>query len=546
MSNVATRFAPSPTGALHIGGVRTALFCWLYSKNKKGTFHLRIEDTDKERSKDEHKIQIIKSLKWIGIEHDGELYIQSTKINDHIDIANELLKNGHAYKCYCSTEEIEDQKKRAKQKKLPYTYNRKCRELSESDAPKDIKPVVRFKSKIEGSSILKDLVQGDVEIDNITIEDFIILRNDGTVWTVGENNNGQLGQGNLTNSMNAIQVPGLTNIISVGAGEYQSFAIDNNGNLYVWGNNGSGQLGLDDLTNRLDPTLSPLENVINAQGGAAHSAFLTSDEKVFTAGDNSFGQLGTGNFTNSTVVIQVGVSGADMISTGQYTTLVKRADMSVFGFGNNTEDQLSLTGLSVNTPEHIIDLDGVSFIEASKSSSHVIYSTTKLCSSQDVLVNMLTTPLITITAVNDLLSAISGTSYQWYFNGNPIPGETNQTMIASQTGDYSVEVTFANGCTGISDVYFFSMVSIENLTFENVNVFPNPTNDLINIQLTQELNELTYIEIRDQAGRLVKEVEFNNGNLLTINVSELENGIYHVLIQNASVSGNIRFVKSTK
>jgi len=180
MSKVATRFAPSPTGALHIGGVRTALFCWLYSKNKKGTFHLRIEDTDKERSKDEHKIQIIKSLKWIGIEHDGELYIQSTKIKDHIRVANELLENGHAYKCYCSTEEIEDQKKRAKQKKFPYTYNRKCRELDESNAPKDIKPVVRFKSKIKGSSILKDLVQGDVEINNITIEDFIILRNDGT------------------------------------------------------------------------------------------------------------------------------------------------------------------------------------------------------------------------------------------------------------------------------------------------------------------------------------------------------------------------------
>jgi glutamyl-tRNA synthetase len=180
MLNVATRFAPSPTGALHIGGVRTALFCWLYSKNKNGTFHLRIEDTDKERSKDEHKIQIIKSLKWIGIEYDGDLYIQSTKINDHISVANELLKNNHAYKCYCSTEEIEDQKKRARQKKLPYTYNRKCRELSESDAPKDIKPVLRFKSKIEGSSILRDLVQGDVEIENITIEDFIILRNDGT------------------------------------------------------------------------------------------------------------------------------------------------------------------------------------------------------------------------------------------------------------------------------------------------------------------------------------------------------------------------------
>jgi len=180
MSKVATRFAPSPTGALHIGGVRTALFNWLYSKNNKGTFHLRIEDTDKERSKDEHKIQIIKSLKWIGIEHDGEEYIQSTKINDHISIANELLKSGNAYKCYCTSDEIEEQKKRARQKKLPYIYNRKWRDLSEKDAPTDIKPVIRFKSKIEGSTILKDLVQGDVEIDNNTIEDFIILRNDGT------------------------------------------------------------------------------------------------------------------------------------------------------------------------------------------------------------------------------------------------------------------------------------------------------------------------------------------------------------------------------
>ncbi|MDB9738989.1 glutamate--tRNA ligase [Candidatus Pelagibacter sp.] len=180
MSKVATRFAPSPTGALHIGGVRTALFNWLYSKNQKGTFHLRIEDTDKERSKDEHKIQIIKSLKWIGIEHDGDEYIQSTKIDDHINVANELLKKGHAYKCYCSSKEIEEQKKRARQKKLPYVYNRKWRDLPESDAPKDIKPVIRFKSKIEGTSILKDLVQGDVEIENITIEDFIILRNDGT------------------------------------------------------------------------------------------------------------------------------------------------------------------------------------------------------------------------------------------------------------------------------------------------------------------------------------------------------------------------------
>ena len=180
MKKVATRFAPSPTGPLHIGGVRTALFNWLYSKNKSGKFYLRIEDTDKERSKEEHKIQIIKSLKWMGIKHDGEEYIQSKMIGEHVAIAKRLLENGNAYKCFCSAEEIEEQKKRAKQKKIPYVYNRKWRDISEDQAPKDIKPVIRFKSKIEGTSLLKDLVQGNVEIENNTIEDFVILRNDET------------------------------------------------------------------------------------------------------------------------------------------------------------------------------------------------------------------------------------------------------------------------------------------------------------------------------------------------------------------------------
>ena len=180
MSKVATRFAPSPTGPLHIGGIRTALFNWLYAKNNNGSFYLRIEDTDKERSKDEYKEQITKSLKWIGVENDGNEYIQSKKIEDHIKIANILLEKGFAYKCYCSTEEIEEQKLRAKQKKIPYIYDRKWRDKPETEAPKDINPVIRFKSKIEGNSILKDLVQGDVEIENSTIEDFIILRNDGS------------------------------------------------------------------------------------------------------------------------------------------------------------------------------------------------------------------------------------------------------------------------------------------------------------------------------------------------------------------------------
>ena len=171
------RFAPSPTGPLHIGGVRTALFNWLLSKKNNGKYYLRIEDTDKERSKDEFKNQIINSLSWLGIEHDGEEYIQSKNIEKHKAIADELIKKGSAYFCYCSAEELENQKTLAKNKSLPFIYNRKCRDLKDK---KDIPSVLRFKSKISGSALVKDLVQGDKNISNSTIEDFIILRKDRT------------------------------------------------------------------------------------------------------------------------------------------------------------------------------------------------------------------------------------------------------------------------------------------------------------------------------------------------------------------------------
>ena len=171
------RFAPSPTGPLHIGGVRTALFNWLLARKNKGKYFLRIEDTDKERSKDEFKDQIISSLSWLGVENDGEPYIQSKNIERHITVANELINKGFAYPCYCTEKELEDQKTLAKKKSLPFIYNRKCRDIKEK---KNEPSVLRFKSKISGSTLIRDLVQGDRNISNATIEDFVLLRKDKT------------------------------------------------------------------------------------------------------------------------------------------------------------------------------------------------------------------------------------------------------------------------------------------------------------------------------------------------------------------------------
>ncbi len=172
------RFAPSPTGPLHIGGVRTALFNWLLAKKNKGRFFLRIEDTDKERSKEEFKVQIINSLKWLSINFDGNEYIQSKNISKHVEVAEELIKKGFAYECYCSEDEINEQKEKCKKQGIPYVYNRKWRDPKDLKKPQDVKPVIRFKSKISGNTIINDLVQGERNISNSTIEDFVLLRKD--------------------------------------------------------------------------------------------------------------------------------------------------------------------------------------------------------------------------------------------------------------------------------------------------------------------------------------------------------------------------------
>ena len=174
---VITRFAPSPTGQLHIGGARTALFNYLYSKNQKGKFLLRIEDTDKERSKKIYENQIIDSLSWLGVNFDDNVFYQSQNIKKHIEVANQLLKNNFAYKCYCTQEELDQKREIAKQNSVNYIYDGKCRDLREE---KNLPYVVRLKIEKNKKIMLYDGVQGDVEIDTSTLEDFILLRSDNT------------------------------------------------------------------------------------------------------------------------------------------------------------------------------------------------------------------------------------------------------------------------------------------------------------------------------------------------------------------------------
>ena len=177
---VVTRFAPSPTGYLHIGSARTALFSWAYARNMQGKFLLRIEDTDRERSTEDAGQAIYDGLSWLGLKWDGEPTLQFSRAARHAEIAKELLARGQAYYCYCSPEELAEMRETARAKGLPPRYNGMWRDRDPSEAPKGVAPVIRIKAPLTGEIVVHDHVQGEVVFKTENLDDFIILRSDGT------------------------------------------------------------------------------------------------------------------------------------------------------------------------------------------------------------------------------------------------------------------------------------------------------------------------------------------------------------------------------
>ena len=177
---VVTRFAPSPTGFLHIGGARTALFNWLYARHWDGRFLLRIEDTDRARSTDAARQAITEGLEWLGLDWDGEAVSQSSRAARHGEVADKLLSEGKAYRCYASPEELAVMRDAAKKEGRGALYDGRWRDRDPADAPRGVDPVIRFKAPQEGDTTIADLVQGDVTVANDQLDDMVLLRADGT------------------------------------------------------------------------------------------------------------------------------------------------------------------------------------------------------------------------------------------------------------------------------------------------------------------------------------------------------------------------------
>jgi glutamyl-tRNA synthetase len=177
---VVTRFAPSPTGFLHIGGARTALFNWLYARHHGGQFLLRIEDTDRKRSTDEAIDAIKDGLAWLGLDWDGEAVSQFARRDRHAEIANQLLAEGKAYKCFCTPEELAEMREAARKEGRAALYDGRWRDRDPAEAPPGIDPVIRIKAPQTGETVVEDLIQGTVTVANETIDDMVLLRSDGT------------------------------------------------------------------------------------------------------------------------------------------------------------------------------------------------------------------------------------------------------------------------------------------------------------------------------------------------------------------------------
>jgi glutamyl-tRNA synthetase len=175
---VVTRFAPSPTGFLHIGGARTALFNYLYARHHGGEFRLRIEDTDRARSTEPAIAAILDGLTWLDFDWDGEVVYQFARAERHAEVARELLANGHAYRCYATAEELEEMRAQQRTAKLPMRYDGRWRDRT--DWPNDLPYVIRLKAPREGSVTINDLVQGPVTVANAELDDMVLLRSDGT------------------------------------------------------------------------------------------------------------------------------------------------------------------------------------------------------------------------------------------------------------------------------------------------------------------------------------------------------------------------------
>lgn len=373
----------------------------------------------------------------------------------------------------------------------------------------------------------------------------LALTADGTVWAWGRNQSGQLGDSTLIQKTTPVQVKKLTNIVKVRAGANHSLALDANGILYAWGNNANGQLGSGDYNGAIVPKqVNMFYNIVSFDGGQAHTIACDTNGYVIAWGDNSFGQLGVQGVSESLYPILVDSTGyITELCAGQNSSYALRNDSNLVAWGFNTSGQLGIENNTNTDKATIVDqaFEVLSF-DAGNNHMAIIPSSSHSCSSNAQVIAVDTIPDIDIIANGYVLSTTTvGVSYQWYYNGSPIPGGTSNSVTVSAWGDYYVEVAFANGCSGNSPIYTLGVGVDEYDLDEVIVLYPNPNNGSFSFGIQAEYSMLQSIEswaVYDVFGRVIAENRnFSAKPVNAIEILNTEAGIY--TLQMSTNSGEV-------
>lgn len=355
------------------------------------------------------------------------------------------------------------------------------------------------------------------------------LTADGEVYTWGKNTDGQLGIGNYTNQTTPQLISGLSQIQSIHCGSNHSMAIDSTGHLYVWGNNNNGQLGLNDNISYSTPQLSPLNHVKTSDGGNSHTIVLLNNGQLYAMGDSDEGQLGLGNNTAyNTPTLMTSLDGVDTIFAGYNQSFAVRNDMTVWAWGKNNYAQLGNENTNnLLSPTFISNYSGTTQLSVGEFHTELLAGESKECLSAAIQVNVFATSAVTVTENGGILSSdVSGNAYQWYVDGILIPGANSQSFIPNQAGYYSVEVTFAGGCSEISDEYPFEITGINLSELQALQLVPNPSKGTFIIQGVDKAESIKSISISNAAGQVIYQsngIEANQPIVL-----DVANGLYIV------------------
>jgi len=367
----------------------------------------------------------------------------------------------------------------------------------------------------------------------------LALTGDGHVWAWGQNQYGQLGDGSNVNSNLPLLVNGLDDVVAIRAGGNHSMALKSDGSLWVWGANSTGQLATGDYTGSSIPLKVNLPiGVISFDGGAAHSIAADSAGHVYCWGDNTFGQIGNNTTTTALYPVKINEAGqARIVRAGQYNSFVVRSDENVYSWGLNNQGQLGQQNLNiVQHPEAALSLFGISGLDAGNAHVAAISAQTHSCASSPVLIHADTVPPVTVFLQGlTLYTTTPGAQFQWYYNGSPVPGATDSTLLIAAHGLYWVAVTFANGCTGYSEGYDYQSGIDNAASADGYSVYPNPSNGTFTIQFAHSTlikGGMAQITLVNMLGQIIHtQMVGDTENPVIISLKGISPGMYIIEIQ---------------